>query len=102
MVITGSAILVEPGSAEQVVEQLKQYPQVTYHVQSDSGTELVVNLEAEDFDDLERLSGQLKEEISEIVEVAHIYVNFEDEVEKIQAGKVDKRKLSKPKFFDSR
>ena len=101
MVITGSAILVEPGTGELVAECLKEYPQVTYHVQSESGTELIVNLEAEDFDDLEKLSFELKEEISAIVEVAHIYVNFEEEIEKIQSGMMDKERLKKPKFFDT-
>lgn len=100
MVITGSAILVEPGTDEKVLESLKQYPDITFHVKSDSGTELVVNLEAEDFDALEKLCSRLKEEIADIVEVAHIYVNFEDEVEKIQSGKIDKKRYSKPKFFD--
>ncbi|MFH1115684.1 MAG: chaperone NapD [Pseudomonadota bacterium] len=102
MVITGSAVLVEPGSAANVVEHLKRYPQVTHHVTSDAGTELVVNLEADDFDDLERLCGRLKEEISEIVDIAHIYANFEEEVDKIRSGEVDKERLKKPKFFDNR
>jgi nitrate reductase NapAB chaperone NapD len=102
MVITGSAILVEPGTHEKVVESLARYPEVTFHVKSDSGTELVVNLEAEDFDALEQLCSRLREEISDIVEVAHIYVNFEDEVEKIRSGKIDKTRLSKPEIFDER
>ncbi len=102
MVITGSAILVEPGTAADVLEHLKRYPEVTYHVSSDAGTELVVNFEADDFDELEHLCTRIKEEISEIVDIAHIYANFEEEIEKIQAGEVDKSRLKKPKFFDKR
>ena len=102
MVITGSAILVESGTHEKVLESLLQYPEVTFHVKSDSGTELVVNLEAEDFDALEKLCSRLKEEISDIVEVAHIYVNFEDEVEKIQSGKIDTTQLPKPEISEER
>ncbi|MDQ7785122.1 MAG: hypothetical protein RDU20_19710 [Desulfomonilaceae bacterium] len=102
MVITGSAVLVDRGSAEDVIERLKQYPQVTYHVASDAGTELVVNLEADDFEDLERLCSRLKDEVCEIVDIAHIYVNFEDEIHKIRSGRVDKTRLKKPKFFDER
>lgn len=100
MVITGSAIFVQPGSDRLVVERLKHYPHLTFQAKSDAGTELVVNLEAEDLDELENLSCQIKNEISEIVDIAHIYVNFEEEIEKIQAGERDKRRLTKPKFFE--
>ncbi len=97
MVITGSALLIQPGADIVVLERLKQFPEVTFHVKSESGTELVVNLEAEDHDSLERLCSRLKEAIPEIIEIAHVYVNFEEEIEKIKSGKIDKRSLSKPK-----
>lgn len=83
MVITGSALFIEPGSYETVLERLKEFPEVTYRVASDSLTELVVNLEAESQDALEDLCDRLKEEIPEIVDITHLYVNFEEEVEKI-------------------
>ena len=101
MVITGSAVLVEPGSAEKVVEHLKRYSEVTYYVTSDAGTELIVNLEADDFDELEGVCLRLKNEISEIVDVAHIYANFEEEIEKIQTGNVDRNLLRKRGFFEN-
>ncbi len=41
---------------------------------------------------------RLKEAIPEIIEIAHVYVNFEDEIEKIKSGKIDKRQLAKPKL----
>ena len=98
MVITGSALLIQPGSDAAVLERLKQFPEVTFHVESESGTELVVNFEAEDHDSLERVCSRLKEAIPEVIEIAHVYVNFEDEIEKIKSGKIDKRSLIKPKF----
>jgi nitrate reductase NapAB chaperone NapD len=98
MIITGSALLIQPGSDAAVLERLKQFPEVTFHVKSESGTELVVNFEAEDHDSLERVCSRLKEAIPEVIEIAHVYVNFEDEIEKIKSGKIDKRSLIKPKF----
>ena len=98
MVITGSALLIERGSDAVVLARLKQFPEVTFHVKSESGTELVVNFEAEDHDALERLCSRLKEAIPEIIEIAHVYMNFEEEVEKIKSGKIDKRSLTKPKL----
>lgn len=98
MVITGSALLIQPGADTAVLERLRQFPEVTFHVKSESGTELVVNFEAEDHDSLERLCSRLKEAIPEIIEIAHVYVNFEEEIEKIKSGKIDKRSFKKPKF----
>ncbi len=45
MVITGSALFIKPGAYEEVLERLKEFPQVTFQVASESLTELVVNLE---------------------------------------------------------
>jgi nitrate reductase NapAB chaperone NapD len=87
MVITGSALFIEPGTFETVREKLKAFAQVTYHVCSDSGTELVVNIEADNHNALEELCTELKAEIPEIVDITHIYVNFEEEVEKLKRGK---------------
>jgi nitrate reductase NapAB chaperone NapD len=98
MIITGSALMIEPGSDATVLERLKDFPEVTFHVKSASGTELVVNLEAEDHDSLEQICTRLKEAIPEIIEIAHVYMNFEDEIEKIKSGKIDKRSLAKPKL----
>ena len=84
MVITGSAILIEKGSEQRVLERLKDFPEVTFHAASASGTELVVNFEAEGHDVLERLCDRLKNEISQIVDITHLYVNFEEEVEKMK------------------
>ncbi len=86
MLITGSALFVEPGSDEEVQERIKGYPEVTFQVRSESGTELVVNLEVEDHRALENLCMELKEKIPQIVEITHIYVNFEEAIEKIPGG----------------
>ena len=98
MVITGSILLIEPGSEQQVRQDLKGFPEVTYHVQSSEGTELVVNLEAEDQGALEVLCSRLKADIPDIVEVAHVYINFEEEIKKIRTSKVDSETLFKPEY----
>lgn len=82
MIITGSALFIEPQSSDAVLEKIGRFPAVTFHVMSESGKELVVNLEAEDHEALENLCRELRTEIPEILEIAHIYVNFEEQVEK--------------------
>jgi hypothetical protein len=96
MIITGSALFIEPGSHQAVLERLKTFPEVTFHVASDSRTELVITIEAQDQLDLERVCRELHEHIPEIVEVAHLYINFEEEIEKIQSGDVDRATLYDP------
>ncbi len=86
MLITGSALFVKPGTDEEVREKIRAWPEVTFQVQSESGTELVVNLEAKDHRSLEILCAELKEKIPQIVEVTHIYVNFEEALEKMESG----------------
>jgi hypothetical protein len=98
MVITGSILLIDQGSDDEVLKGLIDFTEVTYHVQSPEGTELVVNLEAEDQGALEELCFRLKAEIPHIVEVAHVYVNFEDEIEKIKACEAESETLFKPDF----
>lgn len=96
MVITGSALFVEAGSGRRVIERLKLYDGVTFHVSSDSETELVVNLEADDMDELEKLCSQLKQDIREIVDITHIYVNFEDEIKNTEPGVPEEEKSVEP------
>lgn len=81
MIITGSAVLIRPGSFPEVIRQFERFPEVTFHAQSESGAELVVNLEAPDSAELEFLCDRLMSDIPEIVDITHIYINFEDEVE---------------------
>jgi len=89
MVITGSSLFVEPGTHQQVLKALVAFPNVTYHVKSESGTELVVNLEAPDHEGLEVLCEKLKKCIPQIVEINHLYVSFEEEVDKIKMRSVN-------------
>lgn len=89
MIITGSALFIEPGTHEQVIAKLRPFPEVTFQAKSETGTELVVNLEAEDQGALVRLCDALRDHIPEIIDVTHIYVNFEEEIEKMVAGEID-------------
>ncbi|HMK35371.1 MAG TPA: chaperone NapD [Desulfomonilaceae bacterium] len=89
MVITGSALFIEPGTTEQVTQKLREYPEITIQTTAPSGTELVVNMEAENHGALEDLCNSLKEHIPEIIDVAHIYIHFEEEVEKMVSGGSD-------------
>ena len=89
MVITGSVILIEPDSDREVLQALEGFPEVTFQVKSESGTELVVNFEADDNEALESICEKLKARIPKIIDITHIYVNFEEEVEKALSGKSD-------------
>lgn len=83
MIITGSALFIEPHSSEVVLDKIGRFPAVTFQAMSESGKEVIVNFEAEDHEALQSICRELKTEIPEIVEIAHIYVNFEEEVEKL-------------------
>jgi nitrate reductase NapAB chaperone NapD len=98
MIITGSVILVEPGMDRIVLARLPEFSAVTFHVKSETGTELVVNLEAQDSLSLEQLCTDLKASIPEIVDIAHLYVNFEEEIERIGTGKTDRKSRAKPEL----
>jgi nitrate reductase NapAB chaperone NapD len=86
MIITGSAIMVQSGTDEAVEHKLLSFPQVTYHGKSESGMDLIVNIEADNHNDLETLCREIKDTIPEIMDIGHIYINFEEELEKIQSG----------------
>jgi len=89
MIITGSVILIEQDSDREVLQALEGFPEVTFQVKSGSGTELVVNFEADDNEALESICAKLKDRIPQIVDITHIYVNFEEEVEKALSGESD-------------
>ena len=89
MVITGSVILIEPDSDQEVLQALEPFPEVTFQVKSEPGTELVVNCEAHDHEALEGLCERLRAQIPQIVDITHIYVNFEEEVEKALSSESD-------------
>jgi len=81
MIITGSALFIEPGTEKPVLEALARFPEVTFQAKSDSGSELVVNLEAGDHQALDLLCARLSEAIPQIVDITHLYVHFGDEIE---------------------
>jgi nitrate reductase NapAB chaperone NapD len=81
MIITGSVIFIRPGTYENVVKRIAKYSEITLQAQSDIGTEIVVNFEADNLDDLERLCLRIRNELSEILDISHVYMNMEDEVE---------------------
>ena len=86
MIITGSAIMVRPGTSNLVEQKLRAFPEVTFHGKSASGTELVVNFECEDQDELGVLCFNIRDSVPEIIDIGHIYINFEEEIEKMMAS----------------
>lgn len=78
--------MVRSGTDLDVQRKLKAFPQVTFHGKSDSGMDLIVNLEADSHDELEKLCQQIKDSIPQIIDIGHICINFEDEIEKIQSA----------------
>lgn len=78
--------MVRSGTDLVVQHKLKAFPQVTFHGKSDSGMDLIVNLEADNHDELEGLCQEIKDSIPEIIDIGHICINFEDEIEKIQSS----------------
>lgn len=81
MVITGSVIYVRPQDSDLVVRKFADYPQITFYVGSDDGSELIVNFEVESQEELEPFCKMLKMQIPQIVDIGHVYINFEDEVD---------------------
>jgi nitrate reductase NapAB chaperone NapD len=89
MVITGSVIGIKPGSYAEIENGLKRFPDVTLQAVSPSGCELVVNFEAESIGLLEDLCDRIKSSFPEVIDISHVYVNMEDEVEKFAANLSD-------------
>jgi hypothetical protein len=81
MIITGSAIFIKSPDAE-LIRCIRKFPGVTFQAQSDAGDEIVVNFEAENHADLEILCADLKRQFPDIIDITHIYINFEEDAEK--------------------
>lgn len=84
MIFSGSIVTIEKDSLDAVKSFLSGFPQIEIHQQTDDGCQLVTVIEAEDDKELETLCLILKEN-SHILDVAHHYFNFEEEVEEIRA-----------------
>lgn len=89
MIITGTALLIENGATSDVIKRLKNYPEVTFQVHSECGTELIVNIEADDQRSLDALCARIKQEIPHVIDIAHVYFHMEDEVEKLTSAAQD-------------
>lgn len=89
MVITGSAIFVNPQDSGLVTSRLSEFNQITFQVASESGSELIVNFEAENQDELDKFCRYLRAEIPEIIDIGHIYINFEEEIEQLKVLSAD-------------
>lgn len=98
MIITGSVLLIEPGTSETVIDLLKGFPEVTCQATSQYGAEIIINLEADDHFGLEELCSRLKQAIPQIVDVAHVYVNFDEETGKTEKVKVPRSIQERPEF----
>lgn len=89
MVITGSAIFISPNDSDRVKERLREFKPVTFQVASENGSELIVNFEAENQDELEIFCKHLRSQIPEIIDIGHIYINFEEEIEALKSCSAD-------------
>ncbi len=89
MVITGSAIFISPNDSDRVKERLREFKPVTFQVASENGSELIVNFEAESQDELETFCKHLRSQIPEIIDIGHIYINFEEEIEALKSCSTD-------------
>ena len=89
MVITGSAIFVSPNDSGHVLSRLREFKPVTFQVASKDGSELIVNFEAENQSELETFCKHLRDQIPEIIDIGHIYINFEEEIEALKGCSTD-------------
>jgi nitrate reductase NapAB chaperone NapD len=85
MIFTGSLLTYKSESANDVVYFLKQFSEIEIYAISEEKNGIIVVIEAKTEEELEELcSTLLKNE--NIIDIAHHYLNFEEEVEKIEKG----------------
>ncbi len=84
MIFTGSIITFAEGKKETALEMLKAFPQVEIHSFSEDGLNAVVSIESTDSKELENLTETLKKD-STIKDIAHHYMYFGEETEKLLA-----------------
>lgn len=85
MIFSGSLITVKKNRLESVEEFLKKYPQVEIYSSSDDRQNIVVAMEAESDEKLEELCQTLSCH-DDIINIAHHYFHFEEEVNEIEKG----------------
>jgi len=91
MIFSGSLITVKENKLEDVTEFLKGYPQVEIYTSSEDKQNIVVAIEVESDEKLEELCNTLCTN-ENIINIAHHYFHFEEEVEEIVKG--NKREIS--------
>ncbi len=84
MIFSGSILTIDAGARESVKAYLADYPQIEIHQETEDGRQIVIVIEADDDKALESLCQLLKEN-PQILDVAHHYFHFEEEVEEIRA-----------------
>ncbi len=85
MIFSGSLITVKENKLSDVTEFLKNYPQVEIYTSSEDKQNIVVAIEAESDEKLEELCNTLSSN-ENIINIAHHYFHFEEEVEQIEKG----------------
>jgi len=84
MIFSGSILTIEKGAREEVKAYLSDFPQIEIHQETDDGQQLIVVVAADDDKALESLCQSLKAN-PQILDVAHHYFHFEEEVDEIRA-----------------
>lgn len=81
MIYSGSLITIQEGSLEGVLEYLKEFPQLDVYSVSADKKQIVVAIEEENDSTLEDLCSKITLN-TDIINIAHHYFHFEDEVDK--------------------
>jgi nitrate reductase NapAB chaperone NapD len=100
LIITGSALFIEPDSSKRVKSLASEFPEVTVYAESQSGSEIIITIEADGEMDLDRICNELRARIPEIVDIAHLYVNFEDEIEKFTGNSDQGKGVEAPTYWE--
>jgi len=87
MLIVGSVINIIENTAEKVERIIEKYKEIEVYPNTTDKNKLIVVFEVENEERLQELCTELKN-YDEIIDVAHHYCNFEEEIEKIKNGKV--------------
>jgi nitrate reductase NapD len=99
MIFSGSLITIKDNTIKEVKEFLKKYSQIDIYTTSEDETQLVVAIEEESDSSLEELCFKISKH-PDIINIAHHYFHFEEEVDKALKGefKPDLNGFGKKKF----
>jgi nitrate reductase NapAB chaperone NapD len=93
MLIVGSVINIIENTAENVKKIIEKYKEIEIYPNTTDKNKLIVVFEVENEEKLQELCSELKN-YDEIIDIAHHYCNFEEEIEKIKSGKITPEVLS--------